>query len=88
MGYELLRIWQQTQKTVIFITHSADEAIMLSDRIIAMGRPPDGIIADMVVDLPRPRTVDVRGMPRFAEMSLEIRALLARASAAEQADDA
>jgi NitT/TauT family transport system ATP-binding protein len=87
MGYELLRIWQQTRKTVIFITHSADEAIMLSDRIIAMGRPPDGIIADMAVGLPRPRTVDVRGMPRFAEMSLEIRALLARANEAESKMD-
>jgi NitT/TauT family transport system ATP-binding protein len=80
MGYELLRIWQQTRKTVIFITHSADEAIMLSDRIVAMGRPPTGIIADMEVGLPRPRTVDVRALPRFAALSLEIRGLLARAS--------
>jgi NitT/TauT family transport system ATP-binding protein len=65
---------------VIFITHSADEAIMLSDRIVAMGRPPEGIIADMAVKLPRPRSDEVRAMPRFAEMSLEIRALLARSS--------
>jgi NitT/TauT family transport system ATP-binding protein len=83
MGYELLRIWQETGKTVLFITHSADEAIMLSDRIVAMGRPPDGIIADMKVGLPRPRDVNVRGLPRFAELSLEIRTLLARASSTE-----
>jgi NitT/TauT family transport system ATP-binding protein len=81
MGDELLRIWQQSRKTVLFITHSADEAIMLSDRIIAMGKVPEGIDADMPVGLPRPRTVDVRGMPRFAELSLEIRNLLAHASA-------
>ena len=82
MGEELLRIWQEHRKTVIFITHSADEAIMLSDRIIAMGRPPSGIMADLQVGLPRPRTVDVRGLPRFSELGLEIRALLARASGA------
>jgi NitT/TauT family transport system ATP-binding protein len=77
MGYELLRIWQQSRKTVIFITHSADEAIVLSDRIIAMGKAPDGIIGDLKVDLPRPRTVDLRGLPRFAELSVQIRAFLA-----------
>ncbi len=80
MGEELLRIWQRTRKTVLFITHSADEAIMLSDRIIALGRPPSGILADAKVDLPRPRTMEVRGLARFTELSLEIRALLARAS--------
>jgi NitT/TauT family transport system ATP-binding protein len=80
MGFELLRIWQQSRKTVIFITHSADEAIILSDRIVVMGRPPHGIIADLKVALPRPRSVEVRGLQRFAELSLEIRALLARAS--------
>lgn len=77
MGYELLRIWQQSRKTVIFITHSADEAIMLSDRIIAMGKAPAGIIGDLKVDLPRPRTVEQRGLPRFAELSLQIRTFLA-----------
>ena len=80
MGDELLRIWQQSRKTVLFITHSADEAIMLSDRIIAMGKPLHGIIADLKVGLPRPRSVEIRGMPRFAELSLQIRSLLAQAS--------
>ena len=80
MGYELLRIWQQSRKTVIFITHSADEAIILSDRIVVMGRAPGRIIEDLTVALPRPRSVEVRALPRFAELSLEIRGLLARAS--------
>lgn len=84
MGYELLRIWQQTRKTVLFITHSADEAIMLSDRIIAMGKPPNGILGDLNVDLQRPRTVKQRGLPRFAELSLEIRRFLAQASGAKE----
>lgn len=65
MGEELPRIWQQSRKTVIFITHSADEAIMLSDRIISMGRPPQGIVADLKVGLPRPRT-DCRDLRSWA----------------------
>ena len=72
---------------MIFITHSADEAIILSDRIIAMGQPPEGIVADLKVDLPRPRSVDVRALPRFAELGLQIRALLARASGADAQPD-
>lgn len=81
MGYELQRIWQESRKTVIFITHSADEAVTLSDKIIVMGRPPNGIIANLDVGLPRPRTMDVRGLPRFSELALEIRELLGKAGA-------
>ena len=83
MGYELLRIWQQSRKTVVFVTHSADEAIILSDRIVVMGRAPGRIIEDLKVALPRPRSVEIRRLPRFAELSLEIRGLLARASGAD-----
>jgi len=78
MGYELLRIWQETRKTVVFVTHSADEAILLSDRIIAMGTQPGRILEDLKVELPRPRSLEIRTLPRFAELGLEIRALLAR----------
>jgi len=54
MQDELLRIWEQTRKTVIFITHAIEEAILLSDRVIVMGQ---GTIAhEVVVDLPRPRS--------------------------------
>ena len=81
MGYELQRIWAESRKTVIFITHSADEAVTLSDRIVVMGRPPNGIIANLDVGLPRPRSMEVRGLPRFAELSLEIRELLSKAGA-------
>lgn len=77
------RIWQQSRKTVVFVTHSADEAIILSDRIVVMGRAPGRIIEDLKVALPRPRSVEIRGLPRFAELSLEIRGLLARASDAD-----
>lgn len=52
---ELERIWEETKKTILFVTHSIQEAIKLSDRIIVMGTRPGKIIADIKVDLPRPR---------------------------------
>ncbi|GAA0596302.1 ABC transporter ATP-binding protein [Virgibacillus siamensis] len=52
---ELIRIWEQTQKTILFVTHSIQEAIKLSDRVIVMGTLPGRIIADIEVDIPRPR---------------------------------
>jgi NitT/TauT family transport system ATP-binding protein len=52
---ELVRIWQATRKTVIFVTHSITEAVFLSDRIILLTARPARIRADVPVDLPRPR---------------------------------
>jgi NitT/TauT family transport system ATP-binding protein len=54
MQEELLRVWEQTKKTVVFVTHAIDEAILLSDRVLVMGR---GVILDEVlIDIPRPRS--------------------------------
>ena len=61
---ELLRIWQARRKTVVFVTHSISEALVLSDRIILLAPHPGRIARDVTVDLPRPR---VRSAPRFAE---------------------
>ncbi|MFC7321895.1 ABC transporter ATP-binding protein [Halobacillus campisalis] len=52
---ELIKIWEETQKTILFVTHSIQEAIKLSDRVIVMGTRPGRIIADFNVDIPRPR---------------------------------
>ncbi|WP_226585098.1 ABC transporter ATP-binding protein [Halobacillus litoralis] len=52
---ELMKIWQETQKTILFVTHSIQEAIKLSDRVVVMGTRPGRIIADFTIDLPRPR---------------------------------
>jgi NitT/TauT family transport system ATP-binding protein len=52
---QLERIWMETKKTVLFVTHSISESIKLSDRIIVMGTRPGTIIADIKVDIPRPR---------------------------------
>jgi NitT/TauT family transport system ATP-binding protein len=54
---ELLEIWARTNLTVIFVTHAIEEAILLSDRVVAMAAGPGRIVADTRIDLPRPRDV-------------------------------
>jgi NitT/TauT family transport system ATP-binding protein len=58
MGMELLRIWDRTRKTIVFVTHSIDEAIQLSDRIVLMSARPSAICDEVLVPLPRPRTIE------------------------------
>ena len=57
MGIELLRIWQANRKTVIFVTHRIREAVLLSDRVLVMGRRPSTIVEELAIDLPRPRHI-------------------------------
>jgi NitT/TauT family transport system ATP-binding protein len=64
---ELLRIWVATRKTLIFVTHSIDEAIFLSDRILVFSPRPGRIALDIAVELPRPRT-NVQQHPRFGQL--------------------
>jgi NitT/TauT family transport system ATP-binding protein len=68
MGDELLRIWEETGKTVIFVTHSLTEAAYLADEIIVMSARPGRIVDRIDVDLPRPRTYAMMATPRFAEL--------------------
>ncbi len=61
MGMELLRIWENDRKTVLFVTHGIDEAILLADRVLVMSAGPRSrIVEDITIDLPRPRTREVR----------------------------
>ncbi|MBV8087735.1 MAG: ABC transporter ATP-binding protein [Chloroflexi bacterium] len=72
MNEELLRIWQASGKTVVFITHSIPEAVFLSDRVVVMAA--GGRIVEVVdVDLPRPRSLASMGEARFAELAAHIR---------------
>jgi NitT/TauT family transport system ATP-binding protein len=74
---ELLKVWQEIQTTVMFVTHSIEEAIYLGDRVIVMGTRPGRIVADIPVDLPRPRYAsDVKASPRFGELRHEVREAL------------
>ena len=52
---ELLRIWQQTQAAVLFVTHDLDEATLLADRVVVLGGSPARVVEDRVIQLPRPR---------------------------------
>ncbi|HEX2565959.1 MAG TPA: ATP-binding cassette domain-containing protein [Burkholderiales bacterium] len=74
---ELLRIWNTTQTTVLFVTHSIEEAVYLGDRVIVMASRPGRILADVAIDLPRPRYAsDVKASPRFGQLAGRLRELL------------
>jgi NitT/TauT family transport system ATP-binding protein len=75
LGEELLRIWERDRRTVVFVTHSLDEALTLSDRVLLLR---DGrVFADTPVDLPRPRHPDaLREDPEFLELRRTLRELL------------
>ena len=77
MNMELLRIWQESGSTIVFVTHSIAEAVFLSTRVVVMS-PRPGQIADLVdVDLPYPRTAETREEPRFFELVTGVRERLA-----------
>ena len=65
MRLDLERIWLETKKTVFFITHSIDEAVLLSDRVVVMSPRPGRIETILQIDLPRPRGVAARRSAEF-----------------------
>jgi NitT/TauT family transport system ATP-binding protein len=73
MGEELLRIWEREQRTVIFVTHSIDEAILLGDRVAVMAARPGRVREVFDVPLPRPRDLDMTSDPVFAELRTRAR---------------
>ncbi|WP_269495990.1 ABC transporter ATP-binding protein [Castellaniella sp. S9] len=74
MNLELQRIWAESRKTVLLITHSIPEAIFLSDRVIVMSERPGSIAAVYDIDLPRLRPLDIMGTPEFAKYAKQVRA--------------
>jgi NitT/TauT family transport system ATP-binding protein len=76
LNMELLRIWEQAESTILFVTHSIAEAVFLSTRIVVMSPRPGRIAEIVTVDLPRPRTVETREEPRFFELVTQVREIL------------
>ncbi len=81
MNLELLRIWDDIENTVVFVTHSIAEAVFLSNRVVVMSARPGRIAGVVEIDLPHPRRAAVREDTRFFELVTEIRELLAAAHA-------
>jgi NitT/TauT family transport system ATP-binding protein len=67
MQMELLRIWNEARKTILFITHQINEAIYLADRVIVFGARPGRVKETIKIDIPRPRKLAVKRDPKFLE---------------------
>jgi NitT/TauT family transport system ATP-binding protein len=85
MNDEVLRIWEQTGTTILFVTHSIPEAVFLSSRVVVMSARPGRITKIVDVDLPRPRSEDSRETRRYFELVTEVREAL-RSGGATGAD--
>jgi len=76
LNAELLRIWQASGSTVVFVTHSIPEAVFLSTRVVVMSPRPGRISKVIPIDLQQPRTAATREEPRFFELATEVREAL------------
>jgi NitT/TauT family transport system ATP-binding protein len=76
LNAELLRIWAETQSTIVFVTHSIAEAVFLSTRVVVMSARPGRITEIVPIDLPQPRTNATREDPQFFELVTRVREAL------------
>jgi NitT/TauT family transport system ATP-binding protein len=65
MGSELLRLWETDRKTIVFVTHDLDEAIYLADRVVMLSARPGRVLESVPIELPRPRSLDIRNSAAF-----------------------
>jgi len=73
MNAEVLRIWERTGTTIVFVTHSIPEAVFLSSRVVVMSARPGRITKVIDIDLPRPRSEDTRESARYFELVTDVR---------------
>jgi NitT/TauT family transport system ATP-binding protein len=73
MNVELLRVQEMAHQTIVAVTHSISEAVFLSDRVIVLSDRPGRVVAQVPVDLPRPRTLELMGSEHFARLTGEVR---------------
>jgi len=71
---ELLRVWQQTQQTILMVTHSIQEAVMLADKVLVMSPRPGTILHHIPIPLPRPRDITMTTTPEFGKLAAQVRA--------------
>jgi NitT/TauT family transport system ATP-binding protein len=84
LNSELLRIWQETQSTIVFVTHSIAEAVFLSTRVVVMSPRPGRISNVITIDLAQPRTAATREEPHFFELVTQVREALHLGHEADQ----
>lgn len=75
MNADLQRLWLEKRKTAVLVTHSIDEAVYMSDRVIVMSARPATVAEDIEIDLPRPRKLEIRDAPDFNAYTARIRQL-------------
>ena len=73
LNEQLLRLWDKTKKTVLFVTHSIPEAVFLSTRIVVMSPRPGRVIDVIACDFPRDRTLEIRETPEFLKIAQRVR---------------
>jgi NitT/TauT family transport system ATP-binding protein len=73
MNLLLLRLWEETRKTIVFVTHNISEAIFLADRVVVMTSRPGRVAQIYEIDLPRPRTIEMTFEPSFIVLIQEIK---------------
>ncbi len=76
MNTELLRIWTEHRTTALLVTHNVGEAVFLSDRVLVMAARPGRIIAEVTIDLPRPRRLELLQDERFFALAAQLTGLL------------
>lgn len=80
LDMEILNIWKETGKTIIFITHDISEAVLIAQRVIVMSTNPGRIVKDIEIDFPSERSLEITGDPKFIGYEDEIRALIGHLS--------
>jgi NitT/TauT family transport system ATP-binding protein len=76
MNLELLRIWKESKKTIVFVTHGISEAVFLGSRVVVLSAGPARMADNFAIDLPYPRTLDMKTHERFGEYTRRIYKLL------------
>lgn len=77
MRYELLKVWEALPKTIILVTHSIVEAVMMSDRVVVLSSRPGRVVGEVSIDLPRPREEALERAPEFLKQADRVKELLA-----------